>query len=210
MARIIGARRPSVVYQTTVFGSVNAASYSPAGVAIGAEAATRLVIVGVGCSHLTADLTPPSSVTINGNAAVQLVTSGSASASFSLWAAVVPTGTTATIVVTRSANMGHAEIHVWSAYNLQVGVIDAQIISGNPAAGTLAVADNGVAVGHSFNSGGTYTVAGLVEDAEGNGVGTGSSARWVAASAQQLTAPTLGVTFTFTAGGCTAAIASFR
>ena len=87
-----GTAAPAVQYIS--FGS-NTATFS--NVAIGSAASDRIVVVGVGNSNTT--FSPVTSVTIGGVSASSV---GNHSAFASIWWALVPTGTTATIVVSSS------------------------------------------------------------------------------------------------------------
>lgn len=108
MCVVIGKPSPSVVW-------TDSASVSPAGfpttfsgVAIGTAAADRLVFVATYRSTATG-------VTVGGITA-SLVADTGAGASLRLWVAAVPTGTTASIVVSNSSASGEM-ISVWAAYN---------------------------------------------------------------------------------------------
>lgn len=83
--------------------------YTFTGMSIGAAHPTRQVFVATYYDVATA-------VTVNGIAASVVVSAGSNT--FRLWRAAVPTGTTASIVVT-SGTSGRELISVWAAYNLQ-------------------------------------------------------------------------------------------
>jgi len=164
------------------------------------ESPRRHVIVGFQAGQLGANLDQPDSCTIGGVAATLVATSGTTGLAWKqIWIAAVPTGTTGTVAVVRSGgNMTHGIIHVWAAYDLvSASPVDAiNGASGDPSTGDLVTPGGGIAVGHSTTGvAGTWTVGGLVKDAEGTGSGTGASVRWTAASKAKTANETLAVSF---------------
>lgn len=194
-------RPASVLYQTTVFGAVNAPSYSIGSVALGTADATRRIIVGVWAGQLGANINQPDSVTVAGVAATLVVTSNTTGTAWQqIWIAAVPTGTTGTVVLARSGgDMSAAVIHVWAAYNLLSDTAIDTVPFGtiaNPSVGNLDTLAGGIAVGHSKSaSAGTWTISGLTKDAEGTGSGTGASVRWAAAAKSPTLTETLAISF---------------
>lgn len=116
-----GAPLPSVVFQATTFDPVGRTTYTFAGQNIGAASATRYVIAAV--SLVSSASRTISSVTIGGVAATVIPNGQVTSQSFfyrtALYIAAVPTGTTASIVVTASgACDGCALSGVWAIYDI--------------------------------------------------------------------------------------------
>ncbi len=110
MCTMIGSALPSVDW-TDSDGTTTAAdpTHTFSGVAIGAAHGTRQVFVATYYD-------PSTAVTVGGVTASSVVT---VTGNFlRLWRASVPTGTTASVVVTRSGS-GRLAIQVWAAYNLR-------------------------------------------------------------------------------------------
>jgi len=132
--------------------------------AIGTAAATRVVIVGVGFFASGASV---ASMTIGGISAAMQQAQVFTNGGDEIWTAVVPTGTTATIVITFSSGANRCAIGVWSAY----GTSGATKYDGANATGTVSsttavdIPAGGVAVGFGYsNSNTTSTWSGLTED----------------------------------------------
>lgn len=115
---LAGGRRPSggggggVVgtFQTATGDPANATTYTFTSQPIGAAGATRRVVVAVANRDIAA---VPTSVTIGGVSAT--MDEGIASiGAVSIWSVVVPTGTTATIVVTYTSANTYCGIGIWS------------------------------------------------------------------------------------------------
>jgi hypothetical protein len=154
-----------VNYHTATSAISTASSWSPAGLAIGTAAANRYVLVGV--SYQTGSGALFSSVTIGGIAATQLnvITTGIPTA---FYMALVPTGTTATVVVTLTANAIRWHIGVWSITGLSTPVpYAAPTVTANPPSLTFN-AQPGVVIGHAtgihFTTTQSWTWTGLTED----------------------------------------------
>jgi hypothetical protein len=101
---------PSIAYIGFAADFSNATIYTFTDEDIGSEAASRIVVVAC---HSDGGNVTLSSVTIGGNAA-SLITTGGTQPRCALAYLVVPTGTTATIVVTWSGGVTRSRIDVWS------------------------------------------------------------------------------------------------
>lgn len=116
---------PSYAFQATTTAIASGSTYTYSSHAIGVAAANRLVIVGAH-SLQSAGSRTISSVTIGGISATVVsgttftTTTASGDYDSAFYAASVPTGTTATIVVTMSASVagGGGGVSVWAAYDL--------------------------------------------------------------------------------------------
>lgn len=108
---------PSISYQTFSSSTANQTAYTFSSIAIGSAAPTRNVLVYVGGSN--AGLAAPA-VTVAGTSAtlVTSVVDATGNATSALYIVSVPTGTTATIVVTWSAGQVRTSIATWATYNL--------------------------------------------------------------------------------------------
>ena len=108
---------PSVVYNTSSSVDAGATTYSFSGLSIGTAATTRLVV----CAFMgRASSRTGGSATFGGVSATKIVEQ-IASGGYhtqSMWAAVVPTGTTATCSITWSGSQGTCFVHCWSLYDL--------------------------------------------------------------------------------------------
>jgi hypothetical protein len=150
-------------------------TYTFTSVSIGDAALTRRVIVGIIARDPASNTALSiSSVTIGGIAAAQIyevqnsVSSGSRNV-MAFYAATVPTGTTATIVVTLSRAAQRMGIAVWRAMNLRSVTAFATASSSDLATQTLSlnVPTNGVALGLSFGDNNpTISWSGLTEDTQ--------------------------------------------
>lgn len=111
---LIGVRAPAAAAYVTRGGpgaQTGSNPYTWSGVSIGAAASDRLVIVSVGWAGLgTVTL---SSATIGGVSATIVAQTTGTNTGIAIIAAVVPTGTTADIVVTMSAGMSRFYYAVW-------------------------------------------------------------------------------------------------
>ncbi len=104
------------LYRDTDLQSASLTTYTFTGKAIGPAAGDRYVFVGTFQGFATKTV---SSMTIGGISASLVVSKSAASGTAELWMANVPTGTTATIVVTWSGGVDIAcGIGVWSATGL--------------------------------------------------------------------------------------------
>lgn len=112
---------PAAVPVTITFAGsasdvANATNYSFSSVAIGTASSDRIVIVGVVLSSASAGAPrTTSSVTVGGISATKIVERVNTDReSVSIWAAQVPTGTTATIAVNTSGSEGRAGVITWA------------------------------------------------------------------------------------------------
>ncbi len=142
---------PDVTFTAATSSSSNLTTYTFAGVSIGTAAADRYVVVA---AHTDCGAASPTVVTIGGINATLL----EANDGVGLFMALVPTGTTASIVVTFSATCARAAIGVWSV----TGLSRATPINSSKASGTGVTASTGVSASHggcviaaSTHSGGT-------------------------------------------------------
>ncbi len=167
MCMIIGRPKPEIVYTDIAVDNTNATTHTYSGVALGAEKPGRLILVSVANGDVT------TAVTVDGVSAT-LVGSYSGFRNISLWAAVVPTGTTGTIVVTQASATFRIFIGVAAAYNLKSTTpIDTATDESNTI-NTLTVSVNtqvnGVAFGASLlgtvDPGPDAAWSGLVEGGE--------------------------------------------
>lgn len=110
---------PSKSFQATTFDGTSQTTYTFAGQNIGSASSTRYVIVA---AALTASASRTiSSVTVGGISATAIVTDDVTNFFFyrlSLYIVAVPTGSTASVVVTASGACDAAAISVWAAYDL--------------------------------------------------------------------------------------------
>ena len=120
---------------------------------IGTAAADRLVIVGIviGKDAGTWSANPVSSVTIGGISATQvgsqILCEGTTTAALSMFAATVPTGTTANIVLSLAAN-GVADIVIWNATGLSsTTASDTKSDNATPFTQSLTVPTGGFGIG---------------------------------------------------------------
>lgn len=170
MCMIIGRPKPEIVYTDIAVDNTNATTHTYSGVALGAEKPGRLILVSVADGAVT------TAVTVAGVSAT-LVDSFSGFRNISLWAAVVPTGATGTIVVTQASATFRIFIGVAAAYNLRSTTpIDTATDESNTI-NTLTVSVNTLANGIAFGAtclgsnvaGPNATWSGLTEDAQLNG-----------------------------------------
>lgn len=151
-------------------------TYTFAGCAIGTPDASRLVVVGIGASNGGTVFHPVSSVTIGGVNATFLCEADASGSSGSgvtshaeLWAAMVPTGTTATIVVTMSGAEDRCFIGTWALRFLQsntpVGTASQYGTDGNTSV-NVNVPAKGVVIGVCYNTvcTGNITWTGITEN----------------------------------------------
>lgn len=111
-----GLLLPSYAYVTSNSSTTDASSYTFAGTSIGPAGPNRLVVVA---SALRSGASNSySSVTIGGSAAAAAVVQDAAQTNVGLHALLVPSGTTADIVVTMTGTGGRCVIGVYALYNL--------------------------------------------------------------------------------------------
>ena len=110
MCVMIGSALPSVDWTDSAESGSTSSPHTFSSQSIGAAHSTRQVFVATYIGNASA-------VTIGGISATQVASA--ASGLLKLWRAAVPTGTTASVVVTYSGGGGRLMITVWSAYNLR-------------------------------------------------------------------------------------------
>lgn len=149
-------RTPTTTSTADVTGT--GANYSFAAVDIGTAGATRVVVLGIG--YKAASSVTLSSVTIGGISAAAIIQeSGISNKIIEFWSAVVPTGTTATIVITPGAVLvSHIAVSVWALVPSSSTPVSS---SSNASASTAALAVTNVAI----RSGGAVTAMAFSSDA---------------------------------------------
>ena len=136
-----------VTFQAAYTNIANQPSYTFTGCAIGAAAADRLVIVAVEVGQTAGSIT---GCTIGGAAATLLAYSGTGNVCCAIFALVVASGTTATVVV-NTAGVNRCAIEVYAAYNLASATPVATLVQYSAAdtdglGGTIAVSAGGFVV----------------------------------------------------------------
>ena len=188
----VAASALTCTYQTRMADTVDRSSYTFSAVGIGAASSTRRVVVAVATRNGAGNANP--TITIGGVAATNDVTLAvdSNQQACTIASAVVPTGTTADIVVTLTATTGRCGVLVWT---LSGGSPTGQTATGSvvtPALGGVTlnvstqVGDVVIgALGTRNDSGGGVTWGGATErfDANVEGVFYHSGADTVAAGA---------------------------
>ena len=197
---------PLYVPPTHVFGeargsTATATSYNFATVGIGAASPGRFVCVGVAVSATTGS--PITGVTIGGIAATQLSSNNNIGTAFgsSWWGAFVPTGTTATIVVT-CGTQDRCWICTYAVYNSNLqtvrDLIQAGSAAGTVGTGTVDVRQGDIVLAFSAetNTGGgtNATWVGATED----GAVDAGAARWLECASLRATANEIGRTISAT------------
>lgn len=158
----------SVSLTATTNSASSLTSYSLAAQAIGAASAERVVFVCVGTRN-AGQLA--SSITIGGISATKAIgaTDPSGFNAAEIWYAVVPTGTTATVVINYSVAPPRIGVSVYAAYNLLNGGATTQTGSSSAASPTVSLAPpiHGIAIAYLFGAAAvTVTWAGLTEDVD--------------------------------------------
>jgi len=140
----------------------------------------------------------PTSVTVGGISATSIVAVASGPQYNSIWAAIVPTGTTANIVVNRSNDPDRQGISVYAVYgktSVTASATASDIV--NPYTQSITIPSRGVAIGCGLTGNGTGSSSwtNLTEDYDAAGPIFSSG------SATSMAGATLSVTFTPTASG---------
>jgi hypothetical protein len=167
----------TVAYVSSGAQTPDQTAYTFSGQAIGTAAANRRVVVG---TSVGGDGSKPlNTVTVGGISAIDLGQSGVTSPDLlnnELWMAVVPSGTTADIVLTFAASQSRVGIGVWAVGTTQTGASDTlgvSVDSGGSAGGTIDCPAGGVIIGvHTVRAATTFTWTGIDEDFETNVDGT--------------------------------------
>ncbi len=162
----------TIAFTASSTDTTNATIYTFTGVAIGAAASDRYVAVAINGESGGASRSV-SGVTIGGVTAASWINNDAAERYVSIWYANVPTGTTATIVVTASgAGWTACEIGVYRITGLTTTTANATLIdTSTPGTGGIAVDAGGaiIAISKSSNSPTTCTWTNLTEDYDGLG-----------------------------------------
>ena len=135
-------KRPLVLtYQGETEDTADGTVFTFAGEAIGTAAADRRVHVLIGASGNVGTIT---GVTIGGITAAITVQAQDGSAKAGIATALVPTGTTASVVITFDATQGRCHIGVFSSTGLSSNTpLDTGTSTADPATDTLASAPGG-------------------------------------------------------------------
>jgi hypothetical protein len=157
--------------------TASASSYSFAAQAIGAAASDRYVVVGVAGAGTAVALREVTAMTIGGVAASRLVRAVNATEQHyisEIWAAAVPTGTTATIEVTFNAAMSQCHIGVFRLVG-SPGTADATATdtTGDPQSASINVPAKGAVIAiASEGASGTWAWTGVTErfDQDNDGI----------------------------------------
>lgn len=165
-----GVAAVELVYRHSETGGSTPATHTIAAVAIGAAAANRVVIVacgkyGTGTIHQT--------VTIGGIAATEIVWAKGTYIACGIFAAVVPTGAIADVVISNAVNQyGAFAAAVWTAHNLIAGVTADSSASDttNPVGpASMTKVAGGIFIGFEFqnsNTDPTYTGTDVAQNAK--------------------------------------------
>lgn len=199
--------------------AANQTTYTITGLSFGDEHPRRRIFVGV--AVLTATGVEPNSVTIGGVTATKHIGQappGSTSSTTQIWSALVPTGTTGTVVISvGSGDMDAGSVYVWAAYDL------ASAAARDTAAATLSA--SGVDLSVDVPAGGfviavaainnvnaaTFAFSGLTNNSS-DGTPNFQSAGAAASKVAGGTPMAITATYTISAGtfGPNAVAASFR
>lgn len=171
LRRAVVGSAPAVTKTLLALASSTAstASYTFSSYGLSTATADRLVVIGI--MGGAADVETVSSVTIAGISATLVANNGQgsagATASTCLAYALVPSGTTGTIVVNWTAGMSRCAIRGWSLYNVQnTTPVDSEApASADPVNFSLNTLSRGVALGVGYlRIAGTAIWTGLTED----------------------------------------------
>lgn len=204
-------------YQTSSAQESSTATNTFSSLSVGSASANRYVIVGtVGRTGSTG--TTITSVTIGGITATSIASlvvagSGSGENFASIHIALVPTGTTATVVVTTSTTLARCAVVVWTATGLKnSGAATASgTSSAAPLTATFNVGGGGFAVGVGFTQSATSSTAGVLTENIDSTIAPSATNTYTGASLAF--SATQSITPTFTWSSSTApvgAFASFR
>ena len=134
------------------------------GMAIGDADSTRLVVAGISAARSAGGSHTVSACTIGGETASLVVRQETTNNDVcELWAATVPTGTTADVDITFSATCNKAGVGLWRLTNCATTATETASDSGGiPYAANLEIPEDGVGIGY-FNN--------VQEDADGGSAG---------------------------------------
>lgn len=119
-----------IEYIATAESGSNASSYTFSGVSIGTATSDRLVVVVVTSADTGGNTAALSSVTIGGNAATIHVSSGTSEFITAVASLLVPTGTTANIVLNFSNSIGRAACQTYRVWDYNDATPNATSTSG--------------------------------------------------------------------------------
>lgn len=179
---------PTYTYNTRSIDGSTSTAHTFTGLNIGAADPARFVIIGVAMRNGGSI----SSLTIGGNAATALVTSGGNAIGSHFYGLLVPSGTTATVVVNHGTN-STCLVSSYSLYNLASTTPVSTALSSNvtPADLSSNTAIDAIVLGlvHQGNSTSTtFTWTGLTERWDETGAAPVTS--WSGADGQMTTAET--------------------
>src|SRR5579863_1461870 len=140
-------------YEATAATGVSGGSVTFTGVAFGAAAANRYIVVAL---YLDGSGISMTGVTIGGITATAVVGSGNGTMAPSIWIAAVPTGTSGNVVATSTASPGTAEygIAVYAMYSNGSATPSATGTStASPPTATVAVPAGGVMIAVGTSTG---------------------------------------------------------
>jgi hypothetical protein len=172
---VAGQLRPAMngidlSYRTNLSSTSDLTTYTFSSVSLGAAAADRIIAVGVTGTAAAGANRTVSSVTIGGVSATKRAAAGEAANSpASIWAAVVPTGTTGDIAVTWDNAMVRCAGEVWRMTGAVETPLDSDALAtGDPMNLAVDVAAGGAVLGFACNQSGSgpggYGWTGLTGD----------------------------------------------
>ncbi len=160
----------TITFTETGVSATDGTSFTFSGKSIGTAAANRKVAVAICGRKDTTGAYSVSTVTVGGISASQIVDNfaevGGIILGVALWQADVPTGTTADVVVTFSANTLDCGIGLFAVYGAAAAADATATSTANPCTTTINVPANGVSMGvaTTYTTNPTYTWdAGLTE-----------------------------------------------
>lgn len=163
-----------VALQGTALSAAGTATYTFAGMALGTDDATRIIIARVGSRKGTGGNAVPTGVTIAGVAATLIAgvqaDSASGNVAATIWAAAVPTGATGDVVVTHAAAMSRCGVTLDRMVNGSITPASSgtaiDVATGTVLSATPTIPANAclVAVATCHATGGSDVWAGATED----------------------------------------------
>lgn len=128
--------------------SNNASNYTFSGLSFGTAAANRLIVAGIhNTEYISGPADQPSSVTIGGVSATNVVINVDNEACASIWQALVPSGTTGSVVVNFPATQQNCGVGIWSIVtNRQAAQFSSSSDNGASIAATIPTSGYGVVV----------------------------------------------------------------
>lgn len=144
-----GATIPSLSYRTSAQQTGSATTFTFTTQDIGSASSARYVVVSTGAPN---GGSAPSSVTVGGLSASLLKSQSVSSYNTSIWIAAVPTGATATVVVSTASSLSMG-IGVWAVYNIMSSTAVATSgATGSAPSLNLTVSANGIVITSGFAS----------------------------------------------------------